>query len=235
MIAGTDDDRRKFNLLGNYCQNETCVFDAATRFTCQGSNCGTYNAAAGNPVFRVDYRLYLTNDIKSRNGEYSYLKDTEEFVDAPIAAVKQYGLLNDVCVSGTSVTANYGLSSGGQSVTISGSGLQRVTQVLFDNSPCIITAQGKKAITCTTPPHSDGYVNVTLRYANNQSYVINNAYQYYTPPPPPPPEPPPSPSMCQGTWTVAAVFGPCTGTPSGPCGPCGTTTQVCGGWFFCAE
>ncbi len=233
VIAGSASDKRLFNLLGNYCDSGQCIFEADTNFSCVGSNCGTYKTTATDPLFRINYRLYLTSGIADSNNEYAYLKDAQETVDVPIAGVRRYGLINDLCVTGNNVSPTYGLSSGGEQVTISGTGLQRVSQVLFDNSVCSIIAQSKKSITCITPGHADGYVNVTLRYPTNQAYTLTNAFQYYTPPPPPPPDPPPSSSLCTGTWSREAVLGPCGGAPHGACSPCGAGTQACGAWFSC--
>ncbi len=234
IISGTDNSKRKFDLLGNFCQHPPCVFEATSNFACLGSHCGTYVTSSGDPLLRISYQLYLTDDIRGQRAELTYLKEAKESFEVPVSAVKRYGLENDVCVSGTTVTPTYGLSFGGQQVTIVGTGLQRVSQVLFDNSSCTIVSGAKKSLSCVTPAHSDGYVNVSLKYAPNQTFVIPNAFQYYTPPPPEPP--PPAPSSPSGPlchWSQEAVFGPCTGTPSGMCYPCGGTAQACGVTFSC--
>lgn len=215
VIAGTHASAKKYDARGNWCENPPCSFEAFSFFSCVGSQCGTSTINSTSPILKVSYKLALTEEGKQRYNEFSYLKEVSNTVDVPVEAARQYGLANDFCVSGNSVSPTYGLSSGGAAVTIQGTGLQRVAQVVFDGSVCSIVSQSGKSLQCITSSHPDGYVDVTLKYRSGETFVIKNSFQYYTPPPPPPPPPP---SLDYGTWkTTGPVYGPCCSYPPEPC------------------
>lgn len=237
IIAGPSKQKIKFKNLTEYCSTPPCTFEGVANFTCQGSNCGTSTMASGNPTLLISYRLNLTPEAVLEHKEYSYLKPKTESISVSASDVFQYGTRYDLCVTGNSITPSYGLVYGGENIQLTGTGLQRVTGVLFGNQPCIITSPkvtkdgqiqnaNPKAISCRNPSHAEGYVNVTLLYGNGERYVLSKQFRYFDPPPPEPPEPPPTPGESEsasGSWRKGACFGPSSGqptpTPGGSCTP----------------
>lgn len=227
ILAGPSSARKKYTVLSEFCDANPsrCVFEGEAQFACMGSNCGTDKAVLGNPSLKVSYNLKLTPFAKITNREFSYLKDTRGDVSVSVTDPREYGKANDICVTGSSFSPVYSLTSGGGQLVISGTGLQRVKSVLLDNSSCAITSRSNKQLTCTIPSHWDGYVPVILQYGSGQIYKLSSSFLYYTPPPPPPPDPEPPPGggggggdPATGKWkTTGPVFGPCCSYPPGPC------------------
>lgn len=70
-----------------------------------------------------------------------------------ITEVKTYGMSKDLCGTASTFSSVYGLSSGGTTIQIAGTGFQRVTSVLFDHSPCAMTSKTNKLLQCVNPSH----------------------------------------------------------------------------------
>ena len=84
----------------------------------------------------------------------------------------------------TSVSPNAGTTSGGTSVTISGSGFTGATAVTFGGSAASsVSVVNDTTITCTTPAHSAGAVNVVVTNAASSGTLISG-YTYLATPAP---------------------------------------------------
>lgn len=77
----------------------------------------------------------------------------------------------------TSVTPSTGSTAGGQSVTLSGTGLSGATAVTLGGSAASITANTASAITITTPAHASGAVNVVVSTPAG-TVTATNGYTY---------------------------------------------------------
>jgi len=76
----------------------------------------------------------------------------------------------------TSVSPDNGPAAGGQSVTITGAGLNGATAVSFGGTPAAsFTVVSSSTITATTPAHAGGTVNLTVTTAGGG---LSNAIQY---------------------------------------------------------
>ncbi len=87
----------------------------------------------------------------------------------------------------TSLSVGTGPSLGGSSVSINGTNFfqQGTTRVTFDGMDAAgvyVTDAGK--ITCKTPPHAAGAVNVTVINPDAQSATLSGGYTYIASPPP---------------------------------------------------
>ncbi len=99
------------------------------------------------------------------------------------------------------VTPSSGPTSGGTSITITGTFFRTGATVEVGPNPCqsIAVQMGGTAITCTTPTGASGPVAVRVTNPDNQVGLLNNAFTYLAPVPPP-------------TVTgVSPAFGPVTG------------------------
>lgn len=236
IVAGAGNQAAKYNNLTEYCTTPSCTFEGLAQFSCTGDKCGTSQVLGGNPSLRVSYNLKLTDEAVNNQEAYSYLKQIRGEVSVLVSDVKAYGMKNDICVTGSSFSPTYGYTSGGDLITITGTGLQRVKSVLFANSPCMITSKSTKSLYCTNPSHAEGAVAVTLVYGQGERYQLPGVFMYYPEPPPPPPPPPGSGFICgNGMWSKEAVLGPCSGAPSGSCCDIGKVTFACGSWFECQK
>jgi hypothetical protein len=81
----------------------------------------------------------------------------------------------------TSVVPNNGPAAGGQSVTISGAGLNGATAVTFGSTPAsAFTVVNSATITATTPAHAGGAVNLTVTTSGGTSNAISYTFQFAT-------------------------------------------------------
>ena len=79
----------------------------------------------------------------------------------------------------TSLSPNAGTPAGATSVTISGTGFLAGASVDIGGSACTgITVVNATTITCTTPAHAAGAVNVTVTNSDTQSGSAANAFTY---------------------------------------------------------
>ena len=78
-----------------------------------------------------------------------------------------------------------GLIFGGDTVVITGSGFTNTTNVFFDGIPVLsFTVNSDNQITCVTPPHAAGTVNVTVQIDQGLQTVLVNGFTYQDPPAP---------------------------------------------------
>lgn len=83
-----------------------------------------------------------------------------------------------------SISPSSGETSGGNSVTISGTGLANASAVYFGSTRATITSDGQSSITATAPAESAGTVDVTVTAAGLTSAVsASDRYTYLNPPP----------------------------------------------------
>ena len=82
----------------------------------------------------------------------------------------------------SSLTPTSGTSSGGTSVTISGTNFVSGAKVTFGGTAATVTATAATSITVTTPAHAAGVVSVVVINPDGQSATLTNAYTYIAPP-----------------------------------------------------
>jgi hypothetical protein len=83
----------------------------------------------------------------------------------------------------TSVSPNSGQATAQTPVTLYGSGFLTGVGVTFDGITATnITRVNSSTITCTTPTHSAGAVNVKVTNTNTGSVILTNGYTYYAAP-----------------------------------------------------
>ncbi|HEX7706031.1 MAG TPA: IPT/TIG domain-containing protein [Thermoanaerobaculia bacterium] len=94
-----------------------------------------------------------------------------------------------------SVTPDSGPTAGGTAVTIEGSDFQSGATVTFGSQACTnVIVVDSETITCTTPAHAAGTVNVTVTHPDSQSDVIVGGFTFVAAPVIPEPEPIPTAS-----------------------------------------
>lgn len=77
-----------------------------------------------------------------------------------------------------------GSQFGGDTVTLTGQSLVRGIQVFFDRVEASnVVWSSTTSLTCVTPPHARGAVEVTVVNLDNQSRTVANAFTYLAPPP----------------------------------------------------
>jgi hypothetical protein len=82
-----------------------------------------------------------------------------------------------------SVSPNSGTTSGGTSVTITGTGFASGATVSFGGAPATsVNVVGSASITAATPAHAAGTVNVVVTNPDNQSATLTNGFTYTVPP-----------------------------------------------------
>lgn len=97
----------------------------------------------------------------------------------------------------TSVSANSGSTAGGTNVTITGTGFFGAATVTFGGSSATnVVVVSNTSITCTTPAHAAGAVNVVVTNPDTQTGTGTNAYTYVA-----------APTSKPGTAMAAASLG----------------------------
>ncbi len=82
----------------------------------------------------------------------------------------------------TAISPASGTTSGGTSVTITGTGFSAgATVTLGGTAATGVTVVSSTSITATTPAHSAGTVNVVVTNTDSQSGTLNNGYTYSVP------------------------------------------------------
>lgn len=82
----------------------------------------------------------------------------------------------------TSMTPSGGVDNGGETVTITGTGLTGSTGVLFGTEAATsVTVVSATTITCVTPAHVTGYVTITIQNPGGDG-TGTNAFLYTNPP-----------------------------------------------------
>ena len=83
----------------------------------------------------------------------------------------------------TAITAASGSTSGGTTVTLTGTALYTGTTVTFDGTPCAsVTRINATTLTCITPAHAAGVVDVVVTNMD-RSATLAGAFTYVTPAP----------------------------------------------------
>ncbi|HEX7706422.1 MAG TPA: IPT/TIG domain-containing protein, partial [Thermoanaerobaculia bacterium] len=83
-----------------------------------------------------------------------------------------------------SVTPTSGPTAGGTAVTIEGSNFQSGATVTFGTDPCTgLIVVDAETITCTTPAHAAGTVDVTVTNSDTQSDVLEDGFTFVAPAP----------------------------------------------------
>lgn len=81
----------------------------------------------------------------------------------------------------TGLTPNIGPTTGGTTVVITGSNFTGVTGVTFDGIPGICTVDSDTQITCATPPHPVGPVDVVVISPASGNYTFPGGFTYIAP------------------------------------------------------
>lgn len=77
------------------------------------------------------------------------------------------------------VSPSQGWVTGSQAVTITGSAMTYATSVTFDGLPCTgLSIINDDSLTCVTPAHTLGAVDVTVNYNNGQSVTPHDGFKY---------------------------------------------------------
>jgi hypothetical protein len=79
----------------------------------------------------------------------------------------------------TGVSPAQGRAAGGTAVTISGANLGQTSQVIFDNTPAVITVRTATELVVTAPAHGAGAVDL-LVVTPGGAAIAENAYSYYS-------------------------------------------------------
>ena len=80
----------------------------------------------------------------------------------------------------SAVTPTGGTPEGGTLITVSGNGLFEGTSVTLGGATCAdVEVLGPKALTCVTPPHSEGMVDLTVTDRAGETDTLENAYRYH--------------------------------------------------------
>src|SRR5205807_1874786 len=83
----------------------------------------------------------------------------------------------------TSVNPNAGSTTGGTSVTITGSNFLSGASVKFGTASATnVSVVNATSITANTPANAAGAVNVTVTNSDGQNATLNNAYTYNSAP-----------------------------------------------------
>ncbi len=123
-------------------------------------------------------------------------------VDAVVTVGTESGTLKNgftylPTITITSITPTAGTTAGGTPVTIVGTNFNFQTTVAIGGSSCTGLAIGSStALTCSTPAHAAGAVNVVLTNPDATSATLTNGFTYVTPP---------------TVTNVSASFGPIAG------------------------
>ena len=92
-------------------------------------------------------------------------------------------IYNSTILTVSSSAINFGPITGGTLVTISGSGFMAGAIVEFDASVCSgPTVVSSTSITCTTPAHATGAVNIKVTNTDSQFSIAPSAFTYVTAP-----------------------------------------------------
>jgi phosphatidylserine/phosphatidylglycerophosphate/cardiolipin synthase-like enzyme len=88
----------------------------------------------------------------------------------------------------SNITPNSGPTTGGTSVTISGTNFISGASVAIGGAAATgVVVTSNTRITAMTPPHAAGTANVVVTNPDNQNATLTGGFTYQTPPPPPAP------------------------------------------------
>jgi hypothetical protein len=124
---------------------------------------------SGSPAISRSTTSTATIDFDAHNRPLGTNRDSgaDEYSGAPVPVTNQS-------------TPNTGSTSGGTPVTLIGSGFEGFIEVLFDTQfATSVVRVNSTTITCVTPPHAPGVVNVRVRCAGGNS-APSAIYTYAT-------------------------------------------------------
>lgn len=125
------------------------------------------------------------------NTQITALTPARSAGSAPVTVVSPAGTSNSVpftfitavLPTVTAVTPPNGPTSGGTTVTLTGTGLTGATVVSFDGTPTSFTVNSATLITAVTPAGSAGAAEVMVTTPSGQSAVSPGSYFFYAVPP----------------------------------------------------
>jgi C1A family cysteine protease len=167
-ISGTDFDNA---FLGDHAMNVEGYFGTTSvsgnQFTVTSDTTMTVKAPPGSWGSTVDITL-ACYDKKSG----SYIGTT---ATSP-ADMYSYETAADI----TSAQPTGGLTSGGDTVSITGDGLNQVTQVYFGTTPASsFKINGPTEIDAISPPHAEGIVDITVATPSGTTAPDSSYYHVY--------------------------------------------------------
>lgn len=160
----------------------------ATPYLCDGTSSSTeWGDCSGTPVptfsLTSNYTSTTSGDIDS-NGLLTGTARTNHGPDS--ATPKGFELATGAAPAPTvlSVSPDNGTTLGGTAVTITGASFVATpTSVTFGGSACTsVTFVSSTSLTCTTPAHAAGAVNVVVTNPDAQTGTGTAVYTYATPP-----------------------------------------------------
>lgn len=147
------------------------------------NGCGAGTVGFANPRLYSTVGSTTTNDITSGNNGYYPAGTGYDMASGLGSPIATSTLLSDLCapmVSG--ISPNTGPSTGGTSVTISGSGFTPQSTVKFGSNPAAgVTVSSSLQLTATAPPGA-GAVDVTVTTASGTSPITAADLFTYTGP-----------------------------------------------------
>lgn len=182
-IAGNDEPQY-YDHSGNLCNpsSPSCIFQATATFRCLGQNCGTNVMNESDPVLRVSYNLKAIDQARSSAAYGEIPTVNSPAIDITANSIRNYALQNNLCVLVTSLSPGSGSYLGGTNVTIRGSGLSQISNILIGPSSCPISTQTDAEIVCRTTAGPQGAQKVTFYYGTTETIEIANGFTYDTTP-----------------------------------------------------
>jgi O-glycosyl hydrolase len=136
------------------------------RVTVVGENTGTSSQTiSGNLTGGLNaslFRLYYTNSSLNEQRQADVAVTGNAFTFS-VPADTIFTLTTRAAPAVTGVTPISGLTTGGQTVTITGSGFTGATDVFFGSSAAVFTVVSDTQLTATAPAHAVGIIDVTVR------------------------------------------------------------------------
>jgi len=118
---------------------------------------------------------------------------------SPISSADQFTYVAPPPPSVTGLSPSSGTTSGGTSVTISGTNFAGATAVHFGTASVSFGVDSSDTITASSPAHAAGAATVTVTTANGTSRISSADQFTYVAPPPPTPTPTPAPTSTNTT------------------------------------
>jgi hypothetical protein len=182
-VATTKNSKSNVN-FSNYSPSGT-PYQADTVNACGACHLLAYNKKHGTTGGTTIATKYL--DCISCHGDHDYVSFASKFSGDPVAPqVAGFGYAAPAVAS---VSPTSGDSAGGTTITITGSGFRTgVTATVGGSvctSPALVGASPSTQMTCRTPLHAAGVVNIVVTNSDTQSGTLTGGYTYvYTNPAP---------------------------------------------------
>jgi O-glycosyl hydrolase len=179
IVIGISDNASNFT--------EVAFKDPTTgQITIVGENTGASSQSfTGNLVGGLNtsvFNLYYTNSSQNEQQQANVAVANKTF-NFSVPADTIFTLTTPTSPSVTGVTPISGLTSGGQSVTITGSSFSGATSISFGGVAArSFTINSDTRITAVTPAHAAGAVDVTVAFPNGTSAIsAADRFQYVAP------------------------------------------------------